>query len=121
MNLLARPKGFTMIEILVAMVILTISLLAVAGLMAKTTRNNSFGCYMTEAATFAQDKLEELRIAPWASIANGNDMKTGSTGMNYARNWSVVANATNLRTITIAINWVDQSNRSIRFVSAVVQ
>ena len=67
MKSLIKSKGFTFIEILVSLVILAISLLALAGLMVATTRNNSFGGRITEAATFAQDKLEEFQVLPWGN------------------------------------------------------
>lgn len=122
MDLFMKSKGFTMIEILVALVILSVSLLALAGLMAMTTKNTSYGGHMTEAATFAQDKLEELRVTPWANVANGNDARIGSTGINYTRTWAVVTSgAGNLRTVTITVNWTDQTSHSIRFVSAIAQ
>ena len=70
-----KSKGFSLIEMLIALVILAISLLGLAGLMATTTKNNSFGGRMTEAATFAQDRLEELKVIPWVNIAGGADSK----------------------------------------------
>jgi type IV pilus assembly protein PilV len=113
MNDLMKTKGFSLIEVLVAMVILAIALLALAGLMVSTTRNNSFGGHMTEAATFAQDKLEELRLTPWANIDTGADPvpPKGSTGINYNRNWTVVTNVPppndTLRTVTVTVSWND--------------
>ncbi len=65
MNLSMRSKGFSLIEVVIALFILAICLLALAGLMVTTTRNSSFGGHMTEASTFAQDKLEQLRVSPW--------------------------------------------------------
>ncbi len=38
--------------------------------MATTTQNTSFGGHITEAATYAQDQLEQLRVTSWGSIAN---------------------------------------------------
>jgi len=122
MNFLRNSNGFTLIEILVALVILSISLLALAGLMVTTTKNNSFGSHMTEAATLAQDKLEELRAVRWLDIpeGTGSDQKSGATGISYARNWDVTANGT-LKAITITINWQDKANHSIRLVSVLSQ
>ncbi len=109
-----------MIEVLVALVILSVSLLALASLMSMTTKSNSFGGHMTEAGTFGQDLLEQLRVTPWANIASGNDVKTGSTGVNYTRAWTVATNApANLRTITVTINWTDQISHSIRLFSVI--
>jgi len=111
-----------MIEILIALVILSIAFLSLAGLMVQTTKNNSFGGRMTEAATFAQDKLEELRASSWVAITPGSDKINSdyTRGMDYTRNWNVVTNG-NLRTITVTINWTDQMNHSVRFLSILSQ
>ena len=129
MNLFKKPSGFTLIEVLVALVILSIALLSLAGLMATTTRNNAAGGHLTEAATFAQDKLEQLRLLPLGTIANNflpgtlypltpNDPNdpypVDSTGVVYARQWSYTPNVaapnTTLDTITITVSWVDSAS-----------
>jgi len=122
LNPLLKPKGFTLIEVLVALVILSFSLLGLAGLMVSTTKNNSFGSHMTEAATFAQDKLEELRAVKWENLIDGNhtDQQGGSTGINYTRNWNVTTNGS-LKTITTSVNWNDRTSHSIRLISVLSQ
>ncbi len=115
-----KSNGFTLIEILIAIVILSVSLLALAALMATTTQNTSSGGHITEAATFAQDQLEQLRVTQWANIVSGNNTITGSTGIVYTRNWNVVVNG-NVRTITITIGWNDRINHTITLVSAIAQ
>ncbi len=127
MKLFLKSDGFSLIEILIAIVILSISLLALAGLMATTSRNTSFGGHVTEAATFAQDRLEEFRTVrpkapPTGDIPEGagNDQRTGSTGIIYTRTWGVVTNG-NLRTITITISWTDQAAHSFSIISAISQ
>jgi type IV pilus assembly protein PilV len=115
-HFLKKPKGFSLIEVLIALIILSISLLGLATLMATTIKYNSFGGHMTEAATFAQDRLEQLKTTTWEKLASGFDQMTGSTGIVYSRNWKVVPNPDDtLRTVTITINWTDKSNHSIRF------
>ena len=123
-----KSKGFSLIEMLIAIVILSISLLALAGLMVTTTKNNSFASHMTEAATFAQDKLEELRVTPWGNIISGTDPTppTGSTGITYNRSWnvSILPNPNPppndlQKTVTITVSWNDGINRSIRILSAI--
>jgi len=126
MNNFMKSKGFSLMEILIALVILSITFLALAGLMVQSTRNNSFGGHITEAATFAQDKLEELRSTTWLTIIPGSDLITHPNGINYARNWTVVPNAIvppltepTLKTITITVNWNDKTDHSIRILSAI--
>jgi prepilin-type N-terminal cleavage/methylation domain-containing protein len=119
-NFFIKSKGFTLIEILIALVILSISLLGLAGLMVKTTNNNSYGSHITEAATFAQDKMEELKATQWDYILKGADNIIGCTGIDYTRNWDVGTNE-NLKTITIKINWNDKINHSISLLSVISQ
>ena len=118
-----KSRGFSLIEILIAIVILSISLLALASLMVTTTQNNSFGGHMTEATTFAQDMLERLRVSPWENVVSNADQVTGSTGINYDRNWVVSPNPTSpddtLRTVTMTINWNDKVDHSITLLSAI--
>jgi prepilin-type N-terminal cleavage/methylation domain-containing protein len=127
LKILSKSKGFTLIEILLAIVILSISLLALAALMATTTRNNSFGGHLTEAATYAQDSLERFRTLRPQDIPEGpdNDSVTDPiNGITYSRNWNVVTNG-NLRTITITISWTDPTSvaapNSFTLVSAISQ
>ena len=119
MRLSLKSKGFTLIEILIAIIILSISLLALAGLMATTTQNTSFGGHITEAITLAQDRLEELRVTQWANIVTGTDTRTmGISGIVYTRTWNVVPSG-NLRTITITISWTDRVFHSFNLISAI--
>jgi type IV pilus assembly protein PilV len=125
LNRSKRPKGFSLIEVLIALVILSISLLGLAGLMVTTTKSNSFGNQMTEAATFAQDKLEELRVTPRDLILSSFDDVQGSTGMSYHRAWiiSSLPNPTPPPTdlqkaITITVSW-NNNNNSIRLLSVI--
>ena len=115
-----NSKGFTLIEVLISLVILAISLLALAGLMTTTTRNTASGGRLTEAATFAQDKLEELRAMPWNSLIPGSvntDNPAGSTGIQYIRTYRVNQLNPSLKELEITINWNDAINRSITFFS----
>jgi type IV pilus assembly protein PilV len=113
-----NSKGFTLIEVLVALVILAVSLLALAGLMTTSTRNTASGGRLTEAATFAQDKLEELRAIKWGDVASNSDSVTGSTGITYTRSWEIGGTDTDpLKEILVTINWDDPTRRSLRFLS----
>lgn len=126
LKLFLKSDGFSLIEILISIVILSISLLALAGLMATTSRNTSFGGHITEAATFAQDQLEELRVSsygdansPLSNGAHNNTIRGSSgTGIPYLRNWNVVTSG-NIKTVTITINWTDQAAHSFSITSAI--
>jgi type IV pilus modification protein PilV len=54
--------GFSMVEVLVAILLLTVGLLALAKMQTQAVASNSFGNQLTEATFLAQDKVEELRL-----------------------------------------------------------
>jgi len=120
-----RSGGFTLLEVMITLVILSVSLLALAGLMVTTTRNTASGGHVTEAVTFGQDKLEEFRATSWEALlptTSGprTDQRQGSTGIGYTRSWDITQNG-NFKTINLAINWNDRINHSIRLVSVAAQ
>ncbi len=120
----AESHGFTLIEVLIALVILAVAFLGLAGLMVQTTKNTSFGGLMTEAATFAQDKLEELRATSWDNLGafSGADSATDYPKLpykaNYRRSWAVQeplfpSAADKVRTIRVTVTWDDRTPRTI--------
>jgi type IV pilus modification protein PilV len=126
MSPLAKEKGFSLVEVLIAIVILSIALLGLAGLMATTTRNSSFGSHLTEAATFAQDTLETLRVTPWVNVVSNANTIQGSTGIRYTRTWNVstLPNPSPPpddleKTVTITVSWNDGTNHSIQLLSVI--
>ena len=87
----ADRRGFTLIEVIAAIMLLSIGLLAVAGLgvvAAKTTRR---GSTQTLAAAIAQSRFDSLSSLPCASLAaNGASAGTSTTRAVGAR-WRGVA------------------------------
>ncbi len=127
MNNSLRSKGFTLIEVLISLVILSISLLALAGLMTTTTKTNAFGGNLTEAATLAQDRMEDLRVTDWNNIVSGNDINP-IRGSDYNRAWTVVLGPNsppppndNEKRVTVTVNWNDGISRSISFLTVITR
>lgn len=72
--------GFTLIELLVATIVLMVGLVAVAGVVGSTLSNTSRSEFMTQAATLATEKLEDLNRYPPADANVGvpNGTSAGS-------------------------------------------
>jgi len=120
MNVLEKTVGFTLLEILIALIIFSIGILALTSLSVTATRTGSYGSRMTEAVTFAQDKLEELKANSWEKIVSGGDQKTGPTGINYIRNWKVLEKETrNLKTVSVTIDWKHRADHSISLFTVI--
>ena len=99
----STERGFSLIECLIAMVITTIGLLAVAGLMAVGIRLQTESRDATAANALAKAKLEQLEnYAPTAAqraaggsitanVANYND----EPDPKFLRRWLIETSATN--------------------------
>jgi prepilin-type N-terminal cleavage/methylation domain-containing protein len=82
-----RTAGFSLVEILVAMTILTVGLSAMAGLVAQNLSGTERARYMALATTLVSEKLEDLNRWPSAApqIAAGGSLSTDGTvgSLNY--------------------------------------
>lgn len=68
-NLRTDQGGFTLVEAVIAMLVCTIGLVAMAELMAVTLRLQQLGRNSTSAARLAQDKIDELTTLPFNPVA----------------------------------------------------
>ena len=59
-----NQKGFTLLELLVAVVFLAIALLAVAGLQTTAIHSNSIANKLSAAASIAQQVMEDITALP---------------------------------------------------------
>lgn len=60
-----RSKGLTLVEMMVAMIVLSIGLLGVAGLQARAITEGSGGRHLSEASAMARNRIEELGRLAW--------------------------------------------------------
>ncbi len=68
-NLVKSNKGFTLIEVLIAVLVLSIGLLGLASLQANALRSN-FGAYArSQAVILANDMADRIRANPTAAAA----------------------------------------------------
>lgn len=77
-----RNKGFTLLEVLVAMVILSISLLAAIKVASEVTNSAIYLQDKTIAQWVAMNKVTEMRLArklPKAGRSNGEEEMAGRT------------------------------------------
>lgn len=64
-----KQSGFTLLEVLVAMLVLSIGLLGLAGLMASSLRNNQSAYHSTQATWLAYDILDRMRANRAGALA----------------------------------------------------
>jgi len=92
MGIVDKPaaKGFTLLETLIALVILSIGLAGTAPPLIQFMRGNSFAATTTEAATWSQDKLEELRDEDFTTLsAMVGTTPTDTPSAGLTRGWTI--------------------------------
>jgi len=60
-----NDEGFSLIEVMVAIVILTVGLLSLAQMMVVATNSNNLSGRMTSCSALAKEQLERLKSAPF--------------------------------------------------------
>ena len=83
---MTNNKGFTMVEVMVAMLVLAIGLLGLAGLQASGFRQNANALYRTFAMMQAYDMADRIRANGVGRLAGNYD--TITTGIPAAQNCS---------------------------------
>lgn len=80
-KMVKRAKGFTVIEVLIALAILSVGIMALISMMIQVVKANAFSDKMTKAAALVQDKMEELRRLQYedAQLTNRGDNNDVST------------------------------------------
>jgi type IV pilus assembly protein PilV len=104
-------KGFTLVEVMVALSILAFGLLTVAAMQLSGIRGNAFAAGMSEGTAVSQQAVETLLATPYASMANGNDTVIGSRGTTFTRTWTVANPTTDYATIVVTTTYVDKGGQ----------
>lgn len=76
--------GFTLIEVMVAMAILTVVSLGVAQLFAVSTRANLMARGQTSTTILAEQKIEQIRAMTWGFDPGGKGLPESDTTSNLA-------------------------------------
>jgi type IV pilus assembly protein PilV len=106
-----NEKGFSLVEVMIGLTILSIGLMGIAELMILSIKNNAYANHLTEASTIAQTKLEAFRSThPVAET--GSDTVQSATGITFTRSWSVTVNG-EMKTIRVTVEWTDKIKHSI--------
>jgi Tfp pilus assembly protein PilV len=93
----AEPQaGFTIVEIIAAILILTVGVLGLAGTTAYTVRQVTFANVMTERSVAQQTVIEKLNAMSFADVGSGSD----SVG-KFTVTWSSATETSASKLVTI--------------------
>lgn len=103
---LKDKRGFTILEALVALLILTIGLLGLLRVMPVGLKASRTGRDVTIATQLAQQKLDETRTTDWPATGttSGNFGSEGYSNFEYILEIAAATNV-NLREATVSVSW----------------
>ncbi len=108
-----REGGFSFIDVMLSLVILTFSVLALADLQLIASSGNKASQGLTTAASLGEAKLEALKKnTPCANIvAEAATPVTAADGTTYTRTVTVTNNSPmiNTKTVIVTMTWTDGS------------
>ena len=120
-----KQAGFTLIEIFIAILLLTIGLLGTAALTTGVVRGNVQSRNLTTATAIAQTCFEENRRVGYTNAGTvpaggANNCVTGSStvtagGVSFTRDLAIDAAVSNIKTLTVTVSWSEGAigNKSI--------
>ena len=110
---IAEPQGLTLLEILIAITILTIGLLAVASVATIVIKSNAASNKLSIASMLVQDKLEEIRATHYTNVTS--EPLATVPSIPWASRQVVVTPGTPIpgtKKIDVIVSWIDGSGNS---------
>ena len=106
-----RQQGFTLIEVMIALVLTAIAVMGIIALYITETKASGFSRHTTEGAVLAQDKIEFLRTQGPAAAVNTTELNLderaqAGTGI-YKRITTETVIAGQYADIVVEIDWSD--------------
>lgn len=141
--------GFTLLEVLFALTILSIALLGLASLTATVIRSNSFSGDFSTASALAQDKLEDLTNTSFNDtvLSDSNTDNNSASGLlsttetdkedsnnpidengdpnnpgsKYTRIWNIWDVSSTRKDITVIVSWQDSRGNNKKITLSTIR
>ena len=112
-----NDRGLSLLEVLVAMLILAFGILGLAPMLVSTIFSNSYSGDVTKANVIAQDKIEFMQSLvafnplPWTEVTNNlNGLFTRSTRVDVdSTDGSVPSGVYRIR---VTVSWTDKAGKA---------
>ena len=123
-NILFTNRGYTLIEIMIAIGIFAIGFLAIASLQITASKNSRTGSEITQASTIATDRMEMLMVLPFGDdlldpTKNPHPPAPDNTQGKYDIQWIVAdadlnADGTNdSKVVNMSVSWPGAGNKTV--------
>ena len=102
--------GFTLIESMLTLAIMSMGLLALSGLQITVLRGNALARSMTTAVSLAEQRIEQLKNTSYANIAAETATQITASNLLFTRQVTVSDGPLpNTKSVSVLVSWQDQS------------
>lgn len=116
---ISRQSGFTLLEALIALLVMAFGMLALAGMQANLSRNADVAKQRTEAMRLAEERLERLRsfVGITTGAINWNGLSVAAETVTTNATYTVTpalagTTADAMRPVSVTVAWVDRTNEN---------
>jgi len=121
LKMIKQDKGFTLIELFIALTLLCVGLFALTQLGISTIHTNQWASEDAVATRLAQNKIDELKKTNYVSLGINNYSdpnnpinSQGNAGGQYTRSWSVIAGpVTGSKKISVLVAWAGSKSLTL--------
>lgn len=138
-----KPRGFTLLEVTIALFVIAVALLAMAKMQARSIEAAEYSGRMSIALRLAQDVIEQMQTQGFASASSSQNPQICPGGSpegsiecpplldpdgrlgRYTRSWTVTSPSTwpgvtagNIKEIDVVVTW---EGRQVRLTSLLTQ
>ncbi len=102
-----RPRGFTLVELMLAILALGVGLTAIAPLYVQATKRAAASADIGDIGALAVRRMELLRQRSFGTLTAGGSLTTNTTGYfdtgdpDVTVRWTIVNNSSRMKTITV--------------------
>src|SRR5262245_19749724 len=102
--------GFTLVEGMLTLAIISVSLLALAELQITALRGNALSRRITTAASMAEQRIEQLKNTSYTNIQAEAATQVTASNLHFTRQ-VIVTNGPlpNTKSVSVLVSWQDQS------------
>jgi len=102
--------GFTLVESMLTLAIMSVGLLALAGLQITALRGNALSRSMTTAVSIAEQRLEQLKNTPYSDIQAEAATQVTASNLHFTRQVTVTNGPLpKTKSVSVLVSWQDQS------------